>query len=107
LENFDAIGRWRTGYPKEGRPPIPIDASGQFGVAAFSDISGFKAILLSRHDQFARCLVEKLLVDALGRELDLPDRPQVRRIVEAAAKDGYRLRDLVLSCIVSEAFRSK
>jgi hypothetical protein len=107
LENFDAIGRWRTGYPKEGRPSAPIDASGRFGAGEFSDISGFKAILLGHRDQFARCLVEKLLVDALGRELDLADRPQVREIVEAAAKDGYRLRDLVLLCIASEAFRAK
>ncbi len=107
LENFDAIGRWRSDYIKEGRPPIPIDASGRFGAAEFSGIAGFKAILLSHRGQFARCLVEKLLVDALGRELDAADRPQVRAIVEGAAQDGYRLRDLVLSCVMSEAFSTK
>ncbi len=107
LETFDAIGRWRTHYQKEGRPALPIDASGHFGGTSFDDISGFKQALLGRHEQFARCLVEKLLVDALGRDLDVADRPQVRAIVEAAEKDGYRLRDLVLGCVTSPLFRRK
>ena len=107
LENFDAIGRWRGSYKVDGRPQPPVDASGQFGATKFNDISGFKPELLNRHEQFARCLVEKLLVDALGRELEVADRPHVRKIVESAAKDGYRLRDIVLLCVESELFRRK
>ena len=106
LENFDAIGRWR-GHYFNGKIAIPVDASGQFGSAKFKDIGGFKVELLNHREQFARCLVQKLLIHALGRELDVADRPAIRTIIETAAKDGYRLRDIVLLCIESELFRRK
>jgi len=35
------------------------------------------------------------------------DRPHIRKIVETAAKNGYRLRDLVILCVESELFRQK
>jgi hypothetical protein len=106
LENFDAIGRWR-GHYVTANVAVPVDASGQFGATKFKDVAGFKTELLNRGEQFARCLVEKLLIDALGRELDVADRPHIRKIVETAAKDGYRLRDLVLLCAESDLFRRK
>jgi hypothetical protein len=106
LEDFDAVGRLRTTYV-DGTTRLPVDASGQFGGTKFQDVSGFKAALLNRPDQFARCLVEKLLIQALGRELEITDRPEIRKIVETAAKDGYRLRDLVLLCAESDLFRKK
>jgi hypothetical protein len=106
LESFDAIGRWRGHYQK-GSAVVPVDASGQFGATKFADVSGFKKALLERREQFARCLVEKLLIHALGRELEVTDRPYIRQIVETAATDGYRLRDLVLLCAESEIFRRK
>ena len=74
LESFDAIGRWR-GHYQRGSAVVPVDASGQFGAEKFTDITGFKKALLARRDEFARCLVEKLLIHALGRELDVLDRP--------------------------------
>jgi len=106
LENFDAIGRWRR-HDTADKVAVPVDASGQFGATKFTDVTGFKTELLNRREQFARSLVEKPLLHALGRELDPPDRPHIRRIVETAAKDGYRLRDLVLLCIESDLFRRK
>jgi hypothetical protein len=106
LESFDPIGRWRTHYSLGNANP-PIDPSGRFGSAEFQDVRSFKAELLKRHEQFARCFVEKLLVFALGRELTVADRPQIRHIVEHAAADGYRVRDLVLGCIESELFARK
>lgn len=106
LENFDAIGRWRGHYVAD-KTALPVDASGQFGSHKFQDVSGFKTALLGRQEQFARCLVEKLLIHALGRELEVTDRPHIRKIVETAAKDGYRLRDLVLLCVTSDLFRQK
>ncbi len=107
LENFDAIGRWRGHYMTAKQKPLVIDASGEYGKVKFKDVVGFKAELLNHRDQFARCLVEKLLVHALGRELEVTDRPHIRKIVETAARDGYRLRDLVLLCVESEIFRRK
>ena len=56
---------------------------------------------------FARCLVEKLLVHALGRDLTVADRPAIRSIVEKAAADGYRLRGLVLLCCESDLVTRK
>ena len=106
LENFDAIGRWR-GHYTSGKSPLPVDASGELGGVKFTDVRSFKQALLSHQEQFARCLVEKLLIHALGRELEITDRPEIRRIVEAAAPGGYRLRDLVLLCATSEIFRHK
>lgn len=106
LENFDAIGRWRGHYVAD-KVALPIDASGQFGATKFKEVSGFKKELLARREQFVRCLVEKLLLHALGRELSVTDRPYIRQIIETAAKDDYRLRDLVVLCVTSEIFRRK
>jgi hypothetical protein len=106
LESFDAIGRWRGHYMVNSKP-LPVDPSGEFNGHEFKDIIGFKQALLQRQPQFARCLVEKLLIHALGRELTAADRPAIRRIVEQAAADGYRLRDLVLLCCESELITRK
>ncbi len=106
LENFDAIGHWRGHYMNE-KSAVPVDASGQFGGMAFKDITGFKAALIHHREQFARCLVEKLLIDALGRELEVTDRPAIRQIVDTAAKKDFPLRDLVVLCVESELFRRK
>jgi hypothetical protein len=65
-------------------------------------VAGFKDQLLKRQPQFARCLVEKLLIHALGRELTAADRPAIRAILDRAAADGFRLRDLVLLCCESD-----
>lgn len=106
LESFSAIGGWR-GHYQIGTQYIPIDTTGNFGGQAFKDIIEFKAALLKREPAFARCLVEKFLTHALGRELKVTDRPHIRHILQTAAKDGCRLRDLVLLCLESEIFRRK
>jgi hypothetical protein len=106
LESFDAIGRWR-GHFIANNKPLPVDASGEFGGASFKDVRGFKEELLKHQSQVARCLVEKLLVHALGRDLTVTDRPSIRSIVEKAAADGYRLRDLVLLSCESDLFVHK
>jgi len=107
LESFDAIGRWRGHYNPVNNTALPVDPSGEFNGHEFKDVIGFKESLLQRQPQFARCLVEKLLIHALGRELTAADRPAIRRIVEQAAADGYRLRDLVLLCCESDLITRK
>ena len=107
LESFDAIGRWRGHYNLVNDKALPVDPSGEFNGHEFKDVVGFKKALVERQPQFARCLVEKLLTHALGRELGAADRPAIRRIVERAAADGYRLRDLVLLCCESELITRK
>jgi hypothetical protein len=101
LESFDAIGRWR-GHYVTGAKALAVDPSGEFNGRPFKDVSDFKAALLAQQEQFARCLVEKLLVHALGRELTVADRPAIRGIVTRAAADGYRLGDIVLLCCESD-----
>jgi hypothetical protein len=106
LESFDAIGRWRGHYMANNKA-LAVDSSGEFRGVTFKDIGEFKAALLGQKEQFARCLVEKLLLHALGRELTVADRPAIREIVDRAAADGYRLRDLVLLCCESELLARK
>jgi hypothetical protein len=102
LENFDAIGGWRT---HEGTRPI--DASGKVaGGGSFRGPVELRAALLSRRDAFARCLAEKMLTYALGRGLDRADRRAVDRIVARLARDGYRYSSLVLAIVESQPFRS-
>lgn len=98
LENFDAIGRWRT---REGA--LPIDAAGTLpDGSSFSSPAELAAILAKHPDAFARSVTEKLLTFALGRGLDAADREAVRRIAEHAAPRNYRFSDLILG-VVQEA----
>jgi hypothetical protein len=106
LEHFDAIGQIRTHYVT-GSTAVGINASGEFAGETFKDVVGFKAALLERQPQFARCLVEKMLLHLLGRELTARDRPAVRGIVEEAAAGGYRLRDIVIACCASDLIVKK
>ncbi len=63
LENFDAVGAWRT---KDGK--FPIDAAAQLPDGrSFNGPRELKAVLRGNSEQFARCLAEKLLTYALGR----------------------------------------
>jgi hypothetical protein len=61
--------------------------------------------LLRRPEQFAWSMTQKLMMYALGREVEAHDMPQVRRIVRNAAADNYRFFDLVKGVVESDAFR--
>jgi hypothetical protein len=101
LENFDAIGGWRT-IDESGRP---VDASGStVSGAAINGLTGLRALLLDPADRFPRTVTEKLLAYAIGRRLDYYDRPAVRKIVRGAAGSDYRWSSLVLGIVNSPAF---
>jgi mono/diheme cytochrome c family protein len=101
LENFDAIGGWRT-IDESGKP---VDAVGTtVGGAQVNGLAGLRALLLRRPEQFPTTLTEKLMAYALGRRLDYYDRPAVRQIVRAAAADDYRWSSLILGIVTSPAF---
>ena len=106
LESFDAIGRWRDAYSDTEKKP-PVDPSGELSGTEFKNVAELKRLLVERPERFARCLVEKLLTMALGRELDVADRPAIRRILAQAAPNGFRLRDLIVLCCESEIFTWK
>ena len=103
LENFDAIGGWRDKY--EGK--ASIDSSGTLpGGEAFRTFPQFRTLLVARQDQFNRCLAEKLMTYALGRELEIGDRPSVDEILaELEGKKGG-LRDLIRLVVLSKPFQS-
>ncbi len=105
LENFDAIGRWRT---KDYDTGTPIDASGEMaGGFPISGPSDVRRVLMLHPQQFVQALTEKLMTYALGRTLDYEDMPTVRAIVRNAARDDYRFSSIVLGIIESPAFRMK
>jgi hypothetical protein len=103
LENYDAIGAWRT---QEGK--FPVDASGELaGGYKFNGAAELKTVLKSRKGEFARCLAEKMLTYSLGRGLERSDKPTVDAITKSVATDGYRFSALVLAVVQSEPFRNK
>ncbi len=100
LENFDAVGAWRT--QDEG---LPIDASGELpDGATFAGPAELKQVLLRRSDDIRRCISEKLLVYALGRGLRPADQCVVDEIVEIVRAGDDRFSQLVIAIVRSDAF---
>jgi hypothetical protein len=103
LENFDAIGRWRTTDAR-----APIDASGVMPTGAeFEGPSGLRALLLSHPEQFVGTITEKLLAYALGRGVEYYDYPTVRTITREAARTDYRWSSIVLGIVESPPFQMR
>ncbi len=101
LENFDAIGAWRTA----DEYGTPVDTRGTAANGATIDgLESLRAMLLAQPEQFPRMVTEKLLAYALGRPLAHQDRPAVRAIVRDAAAGGYRWSALILGIVRSPAF---
>ena len=103
LENFDAIGSWRA----TSVAGLPIDASATMPSGAqFEGPVGLRSVLLSRGEDFAGTVTEKLLAYAIGRGLEYTDRPEVRQILQEAAPD-YRWSSIVLGIVESAPFQSR
>ncbi len=102
LENYDAIGRWRT---MDGK--FPIDASGTLNGVQLNGAADLKALLRGRQDEFVGCLTEKLLTYGLGRGLERADKPVVRSISRNLARDEYRFSSLVLGIVESLPFQMR
>lgn len=103
LENFDAIGGFRT---KDGN--APIDSSGELpGNVKFNGPTELKTLLLSKKDLFAKCLTEKMMTYALGRGLEFYDRRAVDAITAAVAKNDYKFSTLVIEIVKSDPFRMR
>ncbi len=117
LENFDAVGRWRTHYPVYGRDDqgretvkqgARIDSSGQLPDGTpIKDIVDLKLWVVEHIDRFSNCLAEKLLVYATGRIPTYVERKEIARIVKANRENGNGFRDLILALIDSVTFRTK
>ena len=103
LENFDAIGGWRT---KDGQ--FPINASGTLPDGrSFDGPQGLESILKAQPDAFTECLARKLLIYALGRGLEPDDDAAVKKIVKNVGTDHYRFSSLILGIVNSEPFQKR
>jgi mono/diheme cytochrome c family protein len=103
LENFNAIGAWRT---LDGK--LPIDASGKLPDGrSFSGPAELRAILRADHQQFAACLVEKMFVYALGRGVEAHDRPTLKEITRRLEKNGHRFSALIIEIVQSLPFQKR
>jgi len=101
LENFDAIGGWRTTV--DGNP---IDASGQLvDGTKINGVTDLRQALLRYSPQFVRLVAEKLMIYALGRGTEYYDMPLIRSIVHDAEKNNFRFSSLVLGIVKSEPFQ--
>jgi hypothetical protein len=103
LENYDAVGRWRS---VEGGKPI--DASGAlFDGTSFTGAGELQAALLRRPDLFAATVAEKLLTFGLGRGLEYYDASAIRSIVRGAQAQDYRFSSIVAGVVSSAPFRMR
>jgi len=103
LENFDAVGAWRT---MDGK--FPIDARGVLpGGDTFNGPDELRGILADQRDVFARCLTTKLLTYALGRGLERYDSRAVKAMAGRLPASNYRFSALVLEIVNSLPFQSR
>jgi Protein of unknown function (DUF1592)/Protein of unknown function (DUF1588)/Protein of unknown function (DUF1585)/Protein of unknown function (DUF1595) len=103
LENFDAIGRWRT-TDVAG----PIDATGDLLDGTHVDgVVQLRQALLKRPEVFVGAMTEKLMTYAINRGVDASDMPTVRGIVRDMSKQDYRFSSLVMGIVKSPAFQMR
>ena len=124
LESFDPIGGWRDWYRSLGegekvnleiyrrkvqyRKGPSVDASGQLANGQqFADVRAFKKLVLAHPDQISRCLTEKLLTYATGREMGFSDRLEMNSIVDRVSKQQNGFRSLIHEVVLSNTFRAK
>jgi mono/diheme cytochrome c family protein len=106
LENFDAVGGWRT--RDGGTRGTPIDASGQLvDGTPINGVAELRKALMREPRVFAQTLSEKLLTYAVGRGLAASDMPAVRAIARDAQRDGYKFSSIVLGIVRSVPFQMR
>jgi hypothetical protein len=125
LENFDILGAWRTRYrgtsdgeritgiDRAGHDfaftlASKVDASGQLADGRkFADIHDLKALFAANPRQLARNLLHQFTLYATGTPVQFSDRRDIEAMLDACAKDGYRVRDLVHALVQSDVFLGK
>ena len=113
LENFNAIGQWRT--RQDGEKPVeqwsnppPIEADGALpNGRQFGNFLEYKAALASQSDRFLKGLAEKMFVYALGRTVEPTDAATIDELVETTKSGGHSLRTLITAIVRTEAFQTK
>ncbi|MEP6963009.1 MAG: DUF1592 domain-containing protein, partial [Acidobacteriota bacterium] len=106
LENFDAIGQYRTTDRQANNAKIDASTVMPSGVAINGPVE-LRALLASHPETFVTAMTEKLLMYSVNRELKYFDMPQVRKIVRDAKKENYTFASLVLGIVHTDAFRKQ
>lgn len=111
LEEFDPIGKHRVKYravPQKGGgyvAGLPVDSSGETpDKHAFTDFKGFREWLAGDEVRIATAVAQKLMIYGCGRKLEVTDRGEVAKVVEASAKGGYGLKTMIKEVVGSEYF---
>jgi mono/diheme cytochrome c family protein len=100
LENFDALGKWRTVL--DG---MRIDAAAALPDGSrFEGPQGLRTLLVDRQGEFVRTFTEKLLAYSIGRTVEHDDMPAVRRIAKQAAANNYRWSAVISAIVTSVPF---
>ena len=131
FENYNGIGLWRdstvSGAGKMNATEVRVastenkrrkkrrnrvDVVDPHTVLAngtdIQDLDDLKAYLIEhKRDAFAESLVRKLLAYALGRYLEFVDTEAVESLTADFQEEEYRLQDLIVSIVQSEAFRTR
>ena len=103
LENYDAIGAWRS---KDGN--FELDASGTFPSGeTFAGPEQLKKLLASNPKPFADCFAEKMMTFALGRGVERSDRRSIAAIVKAAAAQQFRMQTFIVEIVKSAPFQKR
>jgi mono/diheme cytochrome c family protein len=103
MEHFDAVGRWRDTDGGQSIDSIGVFPDG----TRFEGVAGLKRELLRHPEQFAGTVAERLLMYAVGRNLQYYDAPAVRAILRGAAPSRYTLASLVLGVVKSAPFQMR
>ena len=100
LENFDALGKWRT--TSDGSP---IDASASLPDGSrFVGVAGLRAMLLNHREDFVRTFTDRLLSYSIGRGTEPADWPAVRKIVRDTAAENHRWSSIIMAIVRSTPF---
>ena len=103
LENYDAIGRWRT---MDGKFPIDVGGTMPNG-KSFSTAAEMRTVLVNDMPQVSRGLTEKIMTYALGRGMQPYDKPALDQIQRNLAADGYHFQTLIHEVVTSLPFQSR
>jgi hypothetical protein len=103
LENYDAVGKWRT---VDGK--FPVDVGGTMpGGKSFATAAEMRTILLDSMPVVSHCLTEKIMTYALGRGMEAYDNRALEQINKKLAADGYHFQTLINEVVKSLPFQSR
>jgi hypothetical protein len=103
LENFDAVGVWRT--HDSGNH---VDPAGKLVDGTVIDSPAkLRSALMAYSEAFIRNFTAKLMTYALGRGVDYADMPVIRAINREAAKNDNAFFSIVMGIVKSAPFQMR